>query len=68
MDKWILTNVSCFYALGDYPDISGYASTFENKVLKVKNTGEFQFLTNAAGDYTLNGNVIILQNGQQYVY
>ncbi len=34
----------------------------------VENTGEFKFLTNAAGDCTTNGDVITLQNGQQYMY
>lgn len=66
--KWVLTNVSCFCAFGDNPDFSGHALTFEKNVLKVENTGEFKFLTNAAGDFTLNGDVITLQNGQQYTY
>ena len=66
--KWVLTNVSCFCAFGDNPDFSGHALTFEKNVLKVENTGEFKFLINAAGDFTLNGDVITLQNGQQYTY
>ena len=50
--KWILTNVSCFCVFGENPDFNGHKLTFENNVLMVENTGEFKFLTNAAGDFT----------------
>lgn len=66
--KWILTNVSCFCGFGDNPDFSGHKITFKSGSVNVENSGEFQFLTNATGIYTVNGNVITLKNGQQYNY
>ena len=66
--KWTLTNVSCFCGFGDNPDFSGHKLIFEGNDLKVENTGEFQFLTNATGSYSVEGNIITLTNGQQYTY
>ncbi|MGB5435462.1 MAG: hypothetical protein WBM98_06180, partial [Maribacter sp.] len=66
--KWVLTNVYCYCAFGDNPDFSGHALTFKKTVLRVENTEEFKFLTNAAGNFTLNSNVITFQNGQHYTY
>ena len=66
--KWTLTNVSCFCGFGENPDFSGHKLIFKNNDLKIENTGEFKYLTNAAGEYTINGNVITFQDGQQYTY
>jgi hypothetical protein len=66
--KWTLTNVSCFCGFGDNPDFSGHKLIFEGNDLKVENTGEFQFLTNATGSYSVEGSTITLTNGQQYTY
>ena len=66
--KWTLTNVSCFCGFGDNPDFSGHKITFDGRNLKVENLGKFEFLTNAAGAYSVQGNVITLENGQQYTY
>jgi hypothetical protein len=66
--KWTLTNVSCFCGFGDNPDFSGHKLIFEGNDLEVENTGEFQFLTNATGSYSVEGNTITLTNGQQYTY
>lgn len=66
--KWTLTNVSCFCGFGDNPDFSGHKLIFEGNDLEVENTGEFKFLTDAAGTYTTLGNVITLKNGRQYTY
>ena len=54
-----------FVFFGDNPDFSGHKLIFENNVLKVENTGEFKFMTNVAGDFTINGDVITLQNKQK---
>lgn len=66
--KWTLTNVSCFCGFGENPDFSGHKLTFKNNDLEVENTGEFEYFTNAAGEYAINGNVITFQDGQQYTY
>jgi len=66
--KWTLTNVSCFCAFGNDPDFSGHKLTFEGNNLKVENTGQFEFLTDAAGTYTIQGNIITFKNGRQYTY
>ncbi|MGI9552643.1 MAG: lipocalin family protein [Aurantibacter sp.] len=66
--KWTLTHVSCFCGFGENPDFSGHKITFNGSMLNVENTGEFQFLTDATGSYTVDGNVITLKNGRQYTY
>ena len=66
--KWTLTNVSCFCGFAENPDFSGHKITFEGSSLDVENEGEFQFLTDAEGSYTVDGNVITLKNGRQYTY
>lgn len=65
---WTLTNVSCYCYFGDDPDFSGNKLIFEGNNLKVENSGEFNFFTNEAGNYTVQGNVITFNNGQQYTY
>jgi hypothetical protein len=66
--KWILTNVSCFCSFGENPDFSGHKLTFEGNNLKVENTGEFEFLTDAEGIFSLQGDLITFKNGIQYTY
>ena len=66
--KWVLTDVSCFCAFGENPDFSGHKINFEGSSLGVENTGEFEFLTGASGNYTVEGNLITLKNGAQYTY
>ena len=66
--KWTLTNVSCFCAFGNNPDFSEHKLTFEGNNLIVENTGEFKFFTDAAGIFTLQGNLITFKNGRQYTY
>jgi len=66
--KWVLANASCFCYFGDNPDFSGHKITFEGSALKVENSGENQFLTNATGAYTVDGNIITLNDGSHYTY
>ncbi len=66
--KWTLTNVVCFCAFGNDPDFSGHKITFDGNILSVENTGQFNFLTNVAGTYSLQEDVITLKNGQQYKF
>lgn len=66
--KWILTNASCFCGFGEDPDFSTHKITFEGSKLNVENSGEYQFLTNAEGSYTVQGNVITIESGVQYTY
>ena len=66
--KWTLTNVSCFCGFGNNPDFSGHKITFVGNNLEIENTGEFKFLIDAAGAYTVQGNMIKLKNGRQYTY
>ncbi len=66
--KWTLTNVSCFCGFGNNPDFSSHKLTFEGNNLKVENTGEFKFFTDAAGIFTVQGNLITFKNGGQYTY
>lgn len=66
--KWTLTNASCFCGFGENPNFDKHKITFAGSNLNVENSGENQFLTHAAGAYTVNGNVITLKNGQQYTY
>lgn len=66
--KWTLTTVSCFCAFGNNPDFSGHKLTFVGNNLKVENTGEFEFFTDAAGIFTVQGNLITFKNGGQYTY
>ncbi len=66
--KWTLTNASCFCAFGPNTDFSVHKITFEGSTLIVNNSGEPQFLSNAAGSYTVEGNLITLSNGTQFRY
>ncbi len=66
--KWTLTNVSCFCGFGNNPDFSGHKITFVGNNLEVENTGEFKFLSDADGAYTVQGNLITFQNDRQYTY
>jgi len=66
--KWILTNASCFCYFDENPDFSTHKVTFSGSNLEVENSGNMQFLTNAAGSYTVNGNVISFMNEQQFTY
>jgi len=66
--KWELTNVSCFCGFGVDTDFSGHKITFEGDELTVENSGQFEFLTDAAGKFTVEGNVITFVNGRQYTY
>lgn len=66
--KWVLTNVICYCAFGDDPDFSGHTLTFDVSNLKVENTGEFDFLSSATGEYSLKGNVITFDSGRQFRY
>ena len=66
--KWTLTHVSCFCGFGNNPDFSGHNITFVGETVSVTNTGDFKFLTTAAGDYTLNGNVITFKDGNKFTY
>ena len=66
--KWVLSNASCFCYFGENPDFSNHKITFESSNLIVENSGDPQFLTNAAGSYTVEGNMITLNNGAQYTY
>lgn len=66
--KWTLGNVSCFCAFGNNPDFTGHKLTFEGNNLKVENTGEFKFFTDAAGIFTVQGDLITFKNGEQYTY
>jgi hypothetical protein len=65
---WILTNVSCFCSFGENPDFSGHKLTFEGNNLKVENSGQFEFLIDAEGIFSLQGDLITLKNGLQYTY
>lgn len=66
--KWELVDVLCYCGFGENPDFSGHKITFEGSSLAVENTGEFKFLNDAAGKYTVNGNLITMKNGDQYTY
>ncbi|MFH6602640.1 hypothetical protein ACEZ3G_04070 [Maribacter algicola] len=66
--KWVLTDVLCYCGFGETPDFSGHKITFEGSSLMVENTGEFEFLNDAAGNYIVDGNLITLKNGDQYTY
>jgi len=66
--KWTLTNASCFCYFGENPDFSTHKITFEGSTLNVENDGDIQFLVNAAGSYTVQGNVITFESGRQYTY
>jgi len=65
---WILTNVSCFCSFGENPDFSGHKLTFEGNNLKVENSGQFEFLIDAEGIFSLQGDLITLKNGLRYTY
>ncbi|MBM1105607.1 hypothetical protein JQC67_05575 [Aurantibacter crassamenti] len=66
--SWVLANASCFCAFGENPDFSTHEINFKGSVLIVQNSGEFQFLKDTAGSYSVDGNVITLKNGAQYKY
>lgn len=66
--KWVLFNVSCYCGFGDNPDFSSHKITFNEGNVNVENSGEFQFLIDATGVYTVKGNLITLKNGQKYTY
>ena len=65
---WVLTDVYCFCFFGENPDFSGHSITFTANDLEVENAGEFEFLTNVSGNFTLEGNRITLINSAQYTY
>ena len=66
--KWVLTDVSCYCGFGENPDFSGHKITFKGSNLNIENLGEFEFLSDAAGIYTVDGNRITFKNGAQYTY
>ena len=66
--KWVLSDVYCFCFFGENTDFSGHTITFRKNVIEVENTGEFEFLTNASGSFTIEGNQITLINSAQYTY
>ena len=66
--RWTLTNVVCFCYFGENPDFSVHKLIFEGNELKVENTGGFNFFESAVGNFSLQGNTITLNNGQQYTY
>jgi len=66
--KWTLTHVTCFCGFGNNPDFSGHKLTFDGETLKVQNTGDYKFLTTAAGDFTINGDVITFKDGNKFSY
>ena len=65
---WTLTNVSCFCYFGDNPDFSTHKLIVEDNNLEVENSGDFNFFANATGNFTIQGNVITFNNGQEYTY
>jgi len=66
--KWVLTDVSCFCGFGEGYDFSGHKITFKASDLSIENSGEYEFLNNASGSYTVDGNLITLNNGKKYTY
>ncbi len=66
--KWVLTDVSCFCGFGEGYDFSGHKIIFKASDLSIENSGEYEFLNNASGSYTVDGNLITLNNGKQYTY
>lgn len=66
--KWVLTNASCYCGFNQNTDFSVHKITFEGSNLTVSNSGEPQFLLNASGSYTVNGNKITLKTSTQYTY
>ncbi|MGB5555761.1 MAG: hypothetical protein WBM83_13980 [Flavobacteriaceae bacterium] len=66
--KWTLAEVYCYCGFTDNTDFSTNKITFAGSILSVENSGEYQFLSNAAGNYTVDGNLITFKSGQQYSY
>ena len=66
--RWTLTNALCFCGFEPNTDFSTHKITFEKSNLTVANSGNLQFLNGASGNYTVDGNLITLKNGNQYKY
>ncbi len=64
--KWTLTDVLCYCGFEPDTDFSAHEITFEKSNLIVSSSENLQFLS--SGSYTVNGNRITLQNGDQYKY
>ncbi|MRI00680.1 hypothetical protein GH721_09100 [Kriegella sp. EG-1] len=66
--KWILTNAACFCYFEDNVDFSAHQITFLGSSLNVENSAEPKFLINANGEYSVEGNIIILDSGAEFSY
>ncbi len=66
--QWELTDVTCFCFFGENPNFEAHKIRFEGSRLEVTNTGEYEFLTDAAGTYSVDGNLITFSNSAQYRY
>ncbi|NHF58550.1 copper resistance protein NlpE [Flavobacteriaceae bacterium TP-CH-4] len=67
--KWELTNAFCFCFFDPDTDFSVHGISFEGSMLTVTNSEELRFL-GASGTYSYaaDGNLITLENGNQYRY
>jgi len=63
---WTLYNVSCFCDFGQNPDFSTHKITFDAEEVTIVNSGQYEFLTNAEGAYTVVDDILTLINGDQY--
>lgn len=66
--RWTLVSASCFCFFEEDTDFSQHKIRFEGNNLTPVNTGQLQFLADSAGAFTLNGTVLILNDGSQYTY
>lgn len=66
--NWTLEDVICYCGFGADTDFSTHQIEFESWQLLVENSGEYEFLSDASGPFTLNAKVITFRNGRQYKY
>ncbi|MEO9893374.1 hypothetical protein [Aurantibacter sp.] len=66
--KWILTNAACYCNFDENVDFGTHQITFLGSRLDVENSAETKFLTNADGEYSVEGNIIVFDSGAQFSY
>lgn len=66
--SWSLANAICYCAFDENTDFSVHGLVFNGSELSSFNRGEPQFLSDASGNYTVEGNLISFSNSRQFRY
>ncbi len=66
--KWTLSNVMCFCAFEPGTDFSTVSITVTGYDLTVEDSADQGYLSAAEGPFTIDGDVLTLNDGRRYTY